>query len=80
VSIIHGKGLNSAGGVATLRSRVREVLMRIPAVLAFAPAPASDGGSGAVYIPAPSMTLHYARPVAWWRGASMVRGTVRWYL
>ena len=50
VSIIHGKGLNSAGGVATLRSRVREVLMRIPAVLAFAPAPASDGGSGAVYI------------------------------
>jgi DNA-nicking Smr family endonuclease len=50
VCVIHGKGLNSAGGVATLRSRVREVLMRTPAVLAFAPAPASDGGSGAVYI------------------------------
>jgi len=50
VCVIHGKGLNSAGGVATLRSRVREVLMRIPAVLAFAPAPATDGGSGAVYI------------------------------
>jgi hypothetical protein len=50
VSVIHGKGLNSAGGVATLRTRVREVLMRTTAVLAFAPAPASGGGSGAVYI------------------------------
>jgi len=50
VCVIHGKGLNSAGGTATLRERVREVLMRIPAVLAFAPARASGGGSGAVYI------------------------------
>jgi len=50
VCVIHGKGLNSAGGVATLRSRVREVLMRSSAVLAFAPAPVSGGGNGAVYI------------------------------
>jgi DNA-nicking Smr family endonuclease len=50
VCVIHGKGLNSAGGIATLRTRVREVLMRMAAVLAFAPAPPSDGGSGAVYI------------------------------
>jgi DNA-nicking Smr family endonuclease len=50
VCIIHGKGLNSAGGVSTLRNRVREVLMHTAAVLAFARAPAADGGSGAVYV------------------------------
>ena len=50
VCVIHGKGLNSAGGIATLPTRVREVLMRTTAVLAFAEAPASAGGSGAVYI------------------------------
>jgi DNA-nicking Smr family endonuclease len=50
VCIIHGKGLNSTGGISTLRERVRAVLMRTTAVLAFAPAPATDGGSGAVYV------------------------------
>jgi DNA-nicking Smr family endonuclease len=50
VSIIHGKGLNSAGGIAVLRDRVRDELQRSPAVLAFAPAPPSRGGSGALYV------------------------------
>jgi DNA-nicking Smr family endonuclease len=50
ISIVHGKGLNSADGVSRLRERVREVLMRSEAVLAFAPAPSSAGGSGAVYV------------------------------
>jgi DNA-nicking Smr family endonuclease len=50
VCIIHGKGLNSAGGVSLLRNPVREILMRIGSVLAFAAAPASDGGAGAVYV------------------------------
>jgi DNA-nicking Smr family endonuclease len=50
VSIVHGKGLNSAGGVSRLRDLVRDVLLRSPAVLAFAPAPPSHGGSGAVYV------------------------------
>jgi DNA-nicking Smr family endonuclease len=50
VCIIHGKGLNSAGGVSLLREPVREILMRSPSVLAFASAPSSDGGAGAVYV------------------------------
>jgi DNA-nicking Smr family endonuclease len=50
VCIIHGKGLNSAGGVSLLRKPVREILMRTGSVLAFAAAPSSDGGTGAVYV------------------------------
>jgi DNA-nicking Smr family endonuclease len=50
VCIIHGKGLNSAGGVSTLRRVTREVLMRTSSVLAFASAPPSGGGAGAVYV------------------------------
>ena len=50
VCIIHGKGLNSAGGVSLLKAPVRDVLMRSVSVLAFAPAPSSDGGTGAVYV------------------------------
>jgi DNA-nicking Smr family endonuclease len=50
VCIVHGRGLNSAGGVSMLRGPVREVLMRTASVLAFASAPPADGGAGAVYV------------------------------
>jgi DNA-nicking Smr family endonuclease len=50
VCIVHGRGLNSPGGVPVLRGRVRERLTRNPAVLAFVSAPAADGGDGAVYV------------------------------
>jgi DNA-nicking Smr family endonuclease len=50
VCIIHGKGLNSAGGVSLLRGPVREILMRTRSVLAFTSAPSSDGGTGALYV------------------------------
>jgi DNA-nicking Smr family endonuclease len=50
ICIIHGKGLNSAGGASLLKAPVRDVLMRSVSVLAFAPAPSSDGGTGAVYV------------------------------
>jgi DNA-nicking Smr family endonuclease len=50
VCIVHGRGLNSAGGVPVLRATVREVLLRAAGVLAFTSAPPSDGGSGAVYV------------------------------
>jgi DNA-nicking Smr family endonuclease len=50
VCIIHGKGLNSAGGVSLLRGPVRDILMRTASVLAFTPAPSSDGGTGAIYV------------------------------
>ena len=50
VCIVHGKGLNSAGGVSLLSNPVREILMRTGSVLAFSSAPSSDGGAGAVYV------------------------------
>jgi DNA-nicking Smr family endonuclease len=50
VCIVHGKGLNSAGGASVLRDPVRELLMRATSVLAFTSAPPSAGGSGAVYV------------------------------
>jgi DNA-nicking Smr family endonuclease len=50
VCIVHGRGLNSAGGVAVLKAQVRHQLARAPAVLAFTSAPPSGGGSGAVYV------------------------------
>jgi DNA-nicking Smr family endonuclease len=50
VSIVHGRGLHSKGNVSVLKSRVREYLRRHPAVLAYADAPRTDGGSGAVYV------------------------------
>ena len=49
VSIVHGRGLHSEGG-AVLKTRVREYLRSQRAVLAYADAPASDGGPGAVYV------------------------------
>lgn len=48
--VVHGRGLHSAGNVAVLKSRVRAVLAAHPAVLAFADAPKTDGGQGAVYV------------------------------
>lgn len=50
VSIVHGRGLHSKGNVSVLKTCVREYLRRHPAVLAYANAPRTDGGSGAVYV------------------------------
>jgi DNA-nicking Smr family endonuclease len=50
VAIVHGRGLHSKDNVSILKARVRELLTRHPAVLAFTDAPPSDGGSGAVYV------------------------------
>jgi DNA-nicking Smr family endonuclease len=50
IAIVHGRGLRSPGNVAVLRGAVRERLRQHPAVLAFADAPAADGGAGAVYV------------------------------
>jgi DNA-nicking Smr family endonuclease len=50
ICIVHGRGLRSPGGVSVLRSRVRAQLRSHPAVLAYADAPRTDGGAGAVYI------------------------------
>ena len=50
VSIVHGRGLHSKGNVSVLKSRVRQFIRQHPAVLAFADAPRTDGGSGAVYV------------------------------
>ena len=50
ICIVHGRGLRSPGGVAVLKTRVREYLRSHRAVLAFADAPRSDGGAGAVYV------------------------------
>jgi DNA-nicking Smr family endonuclease len=51
VCIVHGRGLHSAAGTASVvKTRVREYLRANPVVLAFADAPPSDGGAGAVYV------------------------------
>jgi DNA-nicking Smr family endonuclease len=50
VCIVHGRGLHSQGNVAVLKARIRATLRQHQAVLAFADAPRSDGGSGAVYV------------------------------
>lgn len=50
VCIVHGRGLHSEGNVSILRTRVRECLRQHRAVLAYADAPRTDGGSGAVYV------------------------------
>jgi DNA-nicking Smr family endonuclease len=50
VCIVHGRGLRSPGGVAVLKACVRGDLRTHPAVLAYADAPPSDGGAGAVYV------------------------------
>ena len=50
VCIVHGRGLHSAGNVPVLKARVRECLRQHRAVLAYADAPRTDGGTGAVYV------------------------------
>jgi DNA-nicking Smr family endonuclease len=51
VCIVHGRGLHSAAGTASVvKARVRACLRAHAAVLAFADAPPSDGGPGAVYV------------------------------
>jgi DNA-nicking Smr family endonuclease len=50
VCIVHGRGLHSKGNAPVLKTRVRALLKSHPAVLAFADAPAADGGPGAVYV------------------------------
>lgn len=50
VRVIHGKGLSSPDGKAVLRPRVRHWLRHDARVLAFVPAQARDGGSGALYV------------------------------
>ena len=50
ICIVHGRGLRSPGGVAVLKARVRAYLRTHHAVLAYADAPRSDGGAGAVYV------------------------------
>jgi DNA-nicking Smr family endonuclease len=50
VSIVHGRGLHSADKVSVLKTPVRHWLRHSPAVLAYADAPRTDGGPGAVYV------------------------------
>jgi DNA-nicking Smr family endonuclease len=50
VCIVHGRGLHSERGTSRLKARVRECLRSNASVLAYADAPASDGGEGAVYV------------------------------
>ena len=50
VCIVHGRGLHSEGQTSVLKARVRERLRQHRSVLAYADAPPSDGGSGAVHV------------------------------
>ena len=50
VCIVHGRGLHSEGNASVLKARVRECLRHHRSVLAYADAPRSDGGAGAVYV------------------------------
>ena len=50
VCIVHGRGLHSEGQTSVLKVRVRERLRQNRSVLAYADAPPSDGGSGAVHV------------------------------
>lgn len=50
IRIIHGRGLGSGSQGPVLKSEVNHLLRHWEPVLAFASAPAWDGGSGAVYV------------------------------
>jgi DNA-nicking Smr family endonuclease len=50
VCIVHGRGLHSEENAPVLKPRVRGYLSTHRSVLAFADAPRSDGGAGAVYV------------------------------
>ena len=48
--IVHGKGLRSGSAGPVLRPLVTAMLRSSPQVLAFTPAPAAQGGSGATHV------------------------------
>lgn len=50
VKIIHGKGLRSGPGGPRLKTLTARILSRHASVMAFASAPPTDGGTGAVYV------------------------------
>ncbi|MEX2499615.1 MAG: Smr/MutS family protein [Wenzhouxiangellaceae bacterium] len=50
IKIIHGKGLRSGPAGPRLKTIAARVLSRHASVLAFASAPPTDGGTGAVYV------------------------------
>ncbi|HEX5337264.1 MAG TPA: Smr/MutS family protein [Gallionella sp.] len=50
VVVIHGKGMNSPGGEAVLKMRVRHWLIQHPQVLAYCDAQPRDGGGGAALL------------------------------
>ncbi|MEM7252611.1 MAG: Smr/MutS family protein [Pseudomonadota bacterium] len=50
IRIVHGKGISSPGGRPVLKARVITWLKQHPEVNAFCSAPASDGGTGAMYV------------------------------
>jgi len=50
VRVVHGKGLRSGPRGPVLKHAVNVWLRRVDPVLAFASAPARDGGTGAVYV------------------------------
>jgi len=50
VRIIHGKGRGSRDGRPVIKNQLNQWLRNIPQVLAFCPARAHDGGTGAVYV------------------------------
>lgn len=50
IKIIHGKGLRSGPDGPQLKRLTASLLARHPRVLAFASAPAHDGGTGAVHV------------------------------
>jgi DNA-nicking Smr family endonuclease len=50
VCIVHGRGLHSERNIPLLKTRVRACLRQHQAVLAYADAPRTDGGTGAVYV------------------------------
>jgi DNA-nicking Smr family endonuclease len=50
VRIVHGKGLGSRNREPVLKAKLRNWLPRRQEVLAYCQAPASDGGSGALFV------------------------------
>ena len=50
VRIVHGKGLRSPGQIPVLKPKVSHWLSQRDEVLAFISTPATDGGTGAIYV------------------------------
>lgn len=57
VLVIHGKGANSPNNESVLRELTRNWLTQHPLVLAFCPAPAPMGGTGAVLVQLKTMAI-----------------------